>query len=163
MKKFLILSLLLFTPAFAIDWVNIESKNNNVLYLDKDSITQHKNYYFYNIKTIKENGEEVIITLQSQKSHPFCARIKYYTPQNYNSLNGIDMIDKFKLEQHGIKPIIEHNNQYVHFINGRQYNLYKKDSNYYMITESSKGFKSYKLTIHDEPITLTLESLYGRK
>lgn len=83
--------------------------------------------------------------------------------ENYNSLNGIDMIDKFKLEQHGIKPIIEHNNQYVHFINGRQYNLYKKDSNYYMITELSKGFKSYKLTIHDEPITLTLESLYGRK
>ena len=88
MKKFLILSLLLISPVFAIDWVNVETKNNNILYLDKDSITQHRNYYFYNIKTIKENGEEVIITMQSQKSHPFCARIKYYTSQNYNSLNG---------------------------------------------------------------------------
>ena len=88
MKKFLILFLLLFSPVFAIDWVSVENQNNNVLYLDKDSITQFKNYYFYNIKTTQENGEEVVITMQSQKSHPFCARVKYYTLQNYNSLNG---------------------------------------------------------------------------
>ena len=32
-----------------------------------------------------------------------------------------------------------------------------------MITEAGKGFKSYKVTVKDEPVNITLESLYGRK
>lgn len=88
MKKIIVLFLLLLNPVFAIDWVNVSNHNNKPLYLDKDSITQHKNYYFYNIRTAKDNGEEVIITMQSQKAHPFCARVKYYSVQNYTALNG---------------------------------------------------------------------------
>ena len=90
MKKFLyvLFLLLIINPVFAITWENITATGNKALQLDIDSITLHKNYYFYNIKTTKNNGEEVIITIQSQKSHPFCARVKYYTPQEYKALNG---------------------------------------------------------------------------
>ncbi|MBQ8636154.1 hypothetical protein IJ425_08400, partial [bacterium] len=46
------------------------------------------NYYFYNIKTHKNNGEEIVMTMQFQKSHPFGARIKFYTPSEYETLGG---------------------------------------------------------------------------
>lgn len=81
----------------------------------------------------------------------------------YGTLESINIIDKFRLEQHGITPIIEHNNQFIHYVNGRQYNVYKVKNEYYMITEAGKGFKSYKVTVKDEPVNITLESLYGRK
>lgn len=84
--------------------------------------------------------------------------------ESYKGLKSIDIIDKFKLEHHGLQPIIETNNQFVHYKNGKQYNLYKVRNEYYMITESkSKGFKSYKITLKDKPINITLESLYKRK
>ena len=84
--------------------------------------------------------------------------------EKYSNLENINIIDKFKLEQHGLKPIVENNKQFSHFKNGIQYNLYKTNNEYYMITESNNKFKSYKITIDDKPINITLESLiYGRK
>lgn len=82
----------------------------------------------------------------------------------YPQLEHINIIDKFRLEQHGLKPIKEGYNQFIHYKNGKQYNIYKSNGEYYMITESRKGFKSYKITINDKPVNITLESLYnGRK
>ena len=91
MKKifFLLTALLLFlNPVFAINWLDITTSNNKYLLLDTDSIKEFQSYYFYNIKTKKNNGEEVIITMQFQKKHPFGARIKFYTNQVYEQLNG---------------------------------------------------------------------------
>lgn len=81
----------------------------------------------------------------------------------YSSLEPINIIDKFRLEQKGIKPIQEGYGQFLHYKNGRQYNIYKHNGDYYLITEAGKGFKSYKVTVQDKPINITLESLYGRK
>ena len=78
----------------------------------------------------------------------------------YTQLEQINVIDKFKLEQHGLKPIKEGYNQFLHYKNGKQYNLYKHNGEYYMITESGKGFKSYKIHINENPINITLESMY---
>ena len=83
--------------------------------------------------------------------------------EKYSNLEQIDLIDKFKLEQHGLKPIKEGYGQFVHYKNGRQYNLYKKNNNYYMITESNNKFKSYKITLNDKESDIIIESLYGRK
>lgn len=86
-KLILILCCFFLSNAFAIDWQDI-SKNDKKLYLDKDSIVEYNNYYFYNILTTQKNGEEIIITMQFQKNHPFGARVKYYKIAEYNKLNG---------------------------------------------------------------------------
>lgn len=80
----------------------------------------------------------------------------------YPNLENINVIDRFKLEQHGLKPICEFNNQFIHYKNGKQYNLYKYKNNYYMINES---MKSYKISITEKPVDITIESLFntGRK
>ena len=89
MKKLLfILFFMMFLPVSAIEWLDTASQKGAVVSIDKDSIKAHKNYYFYNIKTTKNNGEEVVVTIQAQKNHPFCARLKHYTLQDYVSLNG---------------------------------------------------------------------------
>ena len=69
----------------------------------------------------------------------------------------INMIDKFKLEQHGIKPIMnkvsDGKEYYIHSKKGIQYVLYKSkrtDSIYYMITKLNGDLKSYKITITDK-------------
>ncbi len=82
--------------------------------------------------------------------------------KNYPNLESINVIDRFKLEQHGLKPICEFNNQFVHQKNGKQYNLYKYKNNYYMISET---MKSYKITITEKSVNTTVESLFntGRK
>ena len=87
-KLFLIMCLFLFLQAFAIEWLDLKSTKGHCFSLDKDSITQFENYYFYNIKTHKNNGDDVVMTMQFQKNHPFGARIKYYTPSEYEALNG---------------------------------------------------------------------------
>lgn len=88
MKKIILIICCFFlSNAFAIDWQDI-SKNDKKLYLDKDSIVEYNNYYFYNILTTQKNGEEIIITMQFQKNHPFGARVKYYKIAEYNKLNG---------------------------------------------------------------------------
>lgn len=78
-------------------------------------------------------------------------------------LDKINLIDKFRLEQHGLKPIEECCGQFIHYKNGKTYNLYKKNDYYYMITESNNKFKSYKIKVEDKESNLTLESLYGGK
>lgn len=82
--------------------------------------------------------------------------------KNYPNLESINVIDRFKLEQHGLKPICEFNNQFVHQKNGKQYNLYKYKNNYYMISET---MKSYKISITEKSVNTTVESLFntGRK
>ena len=91
MKKILVACLLIMLvdlPSFAINWIEVKTSTGQELSLDKDSITEHLSYYFYNIKVKKKNGEVVVVTIQSQKAHPFCARIKFYTPEEYDRLNG---------------------------------------------------------------------------
>lgn len=89
MKKLIIILLLLSTvSAFAIDWEILKSKGGNVFELDKDSIKEKNGYYFFNIKVSTDNQEDVVITMQSQKSHPFSARINHYKLYDYENLNG---------------------------------------------------------------------------
>lgn len=83
--------------------------------------------------------------------------------RQYPQLENINIIDKFRLEQHGLKPITECNDCFIHQKNDKQYNLFKQDGNYYMITETSRGFKSYKITVHDKSIDLVVESLYTKR
>ena len=89
MKKILLLYLLLtVNSCFAIDWVNTTTPKGESYAIDKDSITEKNNYLFYNIKINSSNSEDVIVTMQCQKSHPFCTRSKYYKSKQYNELNG---------------------------------------------------------------------------
>lgn len=77
--------------------------------------------------------------------------VKENVIETYGELIEIDVIDKFKLEEHGFGPIDKvSKNSYVHMKNGKQYNLYRgnKSNVYYMITESAKGLKSYKITLN---------------
>lgn len=80
-----------------------------------------------------------------------------YVRVDYPHLKLINMIDKFKLEQHGLKPIVTGTyngvEYYAHKKNGVQYNLYqnpnKKDL-YFMIGQLDDGkIKSYKININD--------------
>lgn len=106
------------------------------------------------------NGDYVIEHVEVSFDNDISTKINEAFPY----LESINVIDKFRLEEHGLKPITENNNHFVHHKNGKQYNLYKSKGNYYMVTESHKGFKSYKITIEDKPVDVTLESLYnGRK
>lgn len=89
MKKFLILFMLLMTPVYAIDWVDVVSVNGRHALVDKDSIKEHKGYYFYNIKFANKSPDDVVvITMQTSMKRAFSARIKAYTPSEYDSLNG---------------------------------------------------------------------------
>lgn len=90
MKKiFLFLSVLIITnPCFAINWVDITTPKNKIIALDLDSIKEYQNYYFYNVKMYTNGSDDIVITMQSQKAHPFCARIKHYKLSQYIQLNG---------------------------------------------------------------------------
>ncbi len=92
MKRFLYLIIAVFlvqSCVFAVDWVNLVSPNGRVVALDKDSIIEDGGYYFYNIKFVNHNSlNPIIVTMQSGVKHPFSARIKTYTEQEYASLNG---------------------------------------------------------------------------
>ena len=67
--------------------------------------------------------------------------------EKYKCIESINIIDKFKLEQKGIKPIVEYKGQFIHCINGKQYNVYKQGCYYYMISES---LKSYRVDINSK-------------
>lgn len=90
MKKIvLVLFLLLCTPVFAIDWIETISQKGRVAYVDKDSILEYKGYYFYNIKFANKTPDDiVVITMQSAIKTPFSARIKAYSPAEYDNLKG---------------------------------------------------------------------------
>jgi len=77
------------TCANAIQWEKRTSTFGRVVYLDIDSIKETSDYFFYNIKFRYENNENyIILTMQSKKTNPFSARIKAYTENEYNSLEG---------------------------------------------------------------------------
>lgn len=90
MKKIFLIFILFFmaNSVFAINWIDLKSANGNIVSLDIDSIKEDKNYYFYNIKMNTTPTESIVITMQSAKLTPFCARIKYYKPSQYEKLNG---------------------------------------------------------------------------
>lgn len=83
--------------------------------------------------------------------------VREIVKSDYPNLEMINMIDKFILEQNGLKPIMNkvYNGQdyYVHHKNGIQYVLFKnpkiKDI-YFMITRFKDGkIKSYKITVNN--------------
>lgn len=81
--------MLLILPAQAITWEQVISPKGRVGFVDVDSIKQTEAYYFYNIKFAnKDENDIVILTMQSGVSHPFSARLKAYTPIEYDSLGG---------------------------------------------------------------------------
>lgn len=89
MKKLLLLFMLLISPVFAIEWVSTISPNGRVAYVDIDSIKEHEGYYFYNIKFANKSPNDiVVVTMQSGIKRPFSARLKAYTPSEYDSLGG---------------------------------------------------------------------------
>lgn len=91
MKKivYIVFSLLLtLNGAFAIDWIDLKSPKGNGVSLDKDSIREYDNYYFYNIMLELDNHKKTVITIQSSKATLLAARTKYYTIEEYTNLNG---------------------------------------------------------------------------
>lgn len=84
--------------------------------------------------------------------------IDEYVQANHHKLKLIDMIDKFKLEQNGLTPILNKmykgKDYYMHCKNGIQYLLYKSikfEDVYYMITKinDENRFKSYRITLNE--------------
>ena len=92
MKRFLFAVFFLFlcqNSSFAINWVQVVTPLNRVAYIDSDSIVEYKSYYFYNIKFQNPNEEKyTILTIQSSKTSPLSARLRAYSEQEYNALNG---------------------------------------------------------------------------
>ena len=92
MKKVLFILLsFIFTQSVchAINWQEVQSQYKNIAYVDMDSIKEEKDSYFYNIKFLnKITNNYVVLTVQALKSNPFCARLKAYTLEEYESLNG---------------------------------------------------------------------------
>jgi hypothetical protein len=86
-------------------------------------------------------------------------RISTLVRVKYTNLEPINMIDKFKLEQNGVTPILNKmykgNDYYVHMKKGLQYLVYKSkihDNQYYIITElyNKNGMlKAYRIVIND--------------
>ncbi len=108
MKNLLIIFLLLMSCAHAINWQEVYQSDKKVAYVDTDSVTEFGRYYFYNIKTLNTyTNKLVIITMQSKKSGGAAARINFYEPDEYESLNGdysnitSKMTNKFEAVQFG--------------------------------------------------------------
>ena len=79
MKKFAaVLLMLTICPCFAIDWLNMKSQKGIMFALDIDSIREIDNYYFYNLKVYSPSDEDIVVTMQSQKNHPFSSVIFKY-------------------------------------------------------------------------------------
>jgi hypothetical protein len=101
------------------------------------------------------NGDYIIESYNIDLDKAVTESIDKRVQKNY-VVEKINIIDKFKLEQHGFGPILESNNQFVHYKNGKQYNLYKYNDYYYMISES----KSYKIIVKEKSVDIALESLF---
>jgi hypothetical protein len=77
----------------------------------------------------------------------------------YKNIEPINIIDMFKLQEHGFEPIIakhyDGKDYFVHFIHDSYYNLYKSkicENTYYMFTLlPNSSVKSYKITINEKP------------
>lgn len=77
----------------------------------------------------------------------------------YKNIEPINIIDMFKLQEHGFEPIIpkhyDGKDYFVHFIHNNYYNLYKSklcENTYYMFTLlPNSSVKSYKITIDEKP------------
>lgn len=75
--------------AYAINWVQAETQNGKVAFVDKDSLLKKDKYYFYNIKyKTKPQDEFKILTVQSALHNAYSARLKTYTEQEYDNLHG---------------------------------------------------------------------------
>ncbi len=91
MKKLLVILFFLafsVVKTYAIDWQPVYLNGNICTYIDSDSIQKTDKYYFYNIKFNTQEGDTLVITLQSSLASPFSARVKIYTLGDYENLNG---------------------------------------------------------------------------
>ncbi len=91
-KKSIFLFFLLsfvYCKAFAVNWIDLTTPLGRSVAIDKDSIVESDNYYFYNIKyKNSHNTYYTVVTVQSGVIHPFSARIRFYSLDEYISLNG---------------------------------------------------------------------------
>jgi hypothetical protein len=77
------------TPIYAINWENYISPNHKEYSIDIDSIKEYRNYIFFNLKVKNVYTKEMnVITLQCMRHASVCARIKYYTMEEYNNSKG---------------------------------------------------------------------------
>ena len=107
LHKILILAFLflsLFQQAQAIDWLKLTCPTGRVVYLDKDSIKQEENYYFYNIKFKDMHGFDVVVTMQSATHKPFSARLNVYKNGKYEELDG-DYNNTTANKTHKLEPV----------------------------------------------------------
>ncbi len=89
MKKLFVLFLLLLSPSWAIEWVSVVSTKGRAGFVDIDSIRESQGYYFYNIKFANKSEDDIVIlTMQSGIKNPISARLKAYSPKEYDSLGG---------------------------------------------------------------------------
>ncbi len=93
------------SSVFAINWETVNSPTGRTAYLDSDSIIKHKLYYFYNIKVFNDAINDFsVITIQSSKTKPFSARINFYTPDEYERLEG-DYLNITKNMTKNLEPV----------------------------------------------------------
>ncbi len=106
MKKIILfLFLIIQCSAYAINWETITTPAGKTAYLDKDSILQYKSYYFYNIKVFNDSINDFsVVTIQSSMSKPFSARINFYTPDEYERLQG-DYLNITKNITKSLEPV----------------------------------------------------------
>ena len=92
MKKLIVAIFLFFyflNPVFAINWVDIVAPNGNKASIDVDSIKEFKNYIFFNLKIFNSyKNNYTVVTIQSRSKTPLAARIRFYTADEYESLQG---------------------------------------------------------------------------
>lgn len=91
MKRLLLvflINLIFVLPSFAINWVKLETPRGKIVEIDSDSAVEYENNFFYNIKFNSDSGDIIVITMQTSISHPFSARIRYYSLDEYEKLNG---------------------------------------------------------------------------
>ena len=181
--KRLLLSIisLLDMPIFKARFNNLRPKLNRLFNLDIDMVKQRVDDFTlarpYDDSALKAylkiqkigheeslvqsyfNGDYSITDKIFNVDTDLMQRISVAVRIKYPNLEPITMIDKFKLEQNGVTPIMNKmyrgNDYYVHMKKGLQYLVYKSkihSNQYYIITElyNKNGMlKAYRIVIND--------------
>jgi len=92
-KRILIFSFILFflsvNCSFAINWKEIITPHNKIVYLDLDSIVELGSFYFYNLKYKNPiNDKFSVFTIQTSKNKSMSAKINEYSLDDYEALKG---------------------------------------------------------------------------
>lgn len=85
----IVFTLSFFNCAFAIEWKEVVTPRNILAFIDIDSIKENSSFYFYNVKYCSNDAKEYkVYTIQTSKVKSMSAKIKEYSLEEYEKLNG---------------------------------------------------------------------------